>query len=121
MRRRIAGVYAAIGRPDQETDVWQDVETTGHKQTVLTPLLYRLGYFCACHSVRVLEAWLMAALVIVGVARRRTTTSRCPVPTARRPAICLATSSLTRPTAPFRSLSGHRPAPSSPILNTRSR
>src|SRR5215208_3366770 len=96
MRRRIAGVYAAIGRPDQETDVWQDVETTGHKETVLTPLLYRLGYFCACHSVWVLVVWLMAALVIVGVARRRTTTSRCPVQTARRPAICSSKPALTR-------------------------
>ena len=35
----------------------------------MTPLLYRLGYFCARHPVRVLVVWLMAALVIVGVAR----------------------------------------------------
>jgi uncharacterized membrane protein YdfJ with MMPL/SSD domain len=69
MRRPIAGVYAAIGRPYRETDAWQDVKTTGHEETVLTPLLYHLGYFCARHPVRVLVVWLMGALVIVGVAR----------------------------------------------------
>jgi RND superfamily putative drug exporter len=35
---------------------------------MLTPLLYRLGYLCARHPVRVLVVWLIAALVIVGVA-----------------------------------------------------
>jgi putative drug exporter of the RND superfamily len=35
----------------------------------LTPLLYRLGHFCARHSVWVLAVWLVVALAIVGVAR----------------------------------------------------
>jgi uncharacterized membrane protein YdfJ with MMPL/SSD domain len=35
----------------------------------LTPLLYRLGHFCACHPARVLAVWLVVALAIVGVAR----------------------------------------------------
>ena len=35
----------------------------------MTPLLYRLGHFCACHPARVLAVWLVVALAIVGVAR----------------------------------------------------
>jgi uncharacterized membrane protein YdfJ with MMPL/SSD domain len=35
----------------------------------LTPVLYRLGHFCARHPVRVLAVWLVVALAIVGVAR----------------------------------------------------
>jgi uncharacterized membrane protein YdfJ with MMPL/SSD domain len=35
----------------------------------LTPLLYRLGRFCARHPVWVLVVWLAVALAIVGVAR----------------------------------------------------
>jgi len=69
MRPPIAGVYAAIGRADRETDAWQDIWTTGKKETVLTPLLYRLGQFCARHPVWVLAVWLVIALAIVGVAR----------------------------------------------------
>jgi putative drug exporter of the RND superfamily len=69
MRRPIAGVYAAIGRSDRETDAWHDVWTTGHKESVLTPLLYRMGHFCARHPVWVLAVWLVVALTIVGVAR----------------------------------------------------
>src|ERR671913_316048 len=69
MRRPIAGVYAAIGRSDRDTDVWHDVWTTGHKESVLTPLLYRMGHFCARHPVWVLAVWLVVALTIVGVAR----------------------------------------------------
>jgi putative drug exporter of the RND superfamily len=36
---------------------------------VLTPLLYRLGHFCARHPVWVLVVWLAVALTIVCVAR----------------------------------------------------
>jgi len=36
---------------------------------MLTPLLYRVGHFCARHPVWVLVGWLMVALAIVGVAR----------------------------------------------------
>jgi putative drug exporter of the RND superfamily len=36
---------------------------------VLTPLLYRLGHFCARHRVLVLVVWLVIAIAIVGVAR----------------------------------------------------
>ena len=36
---------------------------------MLTPLLYRLGRFCARHPVWVLAVWLVVALAIVGVAR----------------------------------------------------
>jgi uncharacterized membrane protein YdfJ with MMPL/SSD domain len=35
----------------------------------LTPVLYRLGHFCARHPVWVLAVWLVIALAIVGVAR----------------------------------------------------
>ncbi len=35
----------------------------------MTPLLYRLGHFCARHPVWVLVVWLAVALTIVGVAR----------------------------------------------------
>jgi putative drug exporter of the RND superfamily len=35
----------------------------------LTPLLYRMGHFCARHPVWVLAVWLVVALTIVGVAR----------------------------------------------------
>jgi putative drug exporter of the RND superfamily len=35
----------------------------------LTPLLYRLGHFCARHPVWVLVVWLMVALAIVGMVR----------------------------------------------------
>jgi RND superfamily putative drug exporter len=35
----------------------------------LTPVLYRLGHFCARHPVWVLAVWLVVALAIVGVAR----------------------------------------------------
>jgi hypothetical protein len=35
----------------------------------LTPLLYRLGQFCARHPVWILAVWLVIALAIVGVAR----------------------------------------------------
>ena len=35
----------------------------------MTPLLYRLGHFCARHPVSVLVVWLVVALAIVGVAR----------------------------------------------------
>jgi putative drug exporter of the RND superfamily len=35
----------------------------------LTPLLYRLGHFCARHPVWILVVWLVVALTIVGVAR----------------------------------------------------
>jgi hypothetical protein len=69
MRRPIAGVYAAIGRSDRDTDAWHDVWTTGHKESVLTPLLYRMGHICARHPVWVLAVWLVVALTIVGVAR----------------------------------------------------
>src|ERR671910_1552752 len=69
MRRPIAGVYAAIGRSDRDTDVRHDVWTAGHKESVLTPLLYRMGHFCARHPVWVLAVWLVVALTILGVAR----------------------------------------------------
>ena len=69
MRRPTAGVYAAIGRPNRDSDAQLDVQTPGHKETVLTPLLYRLGRFCARHPVGVLAVWLVVALAIVGVAR----------------------------------------------------
>jgi putative drug exporter of the RND superfamily len=69
MHRPIAGVYAAIGRSDRDTDVRHDVWTAGHKESVLTPLLYRMGHFCARHPVWVLAVWLVVALTIVGVAR----------------------------------------------------
>jgi|SRR5919112_149776 hypothetical protein len=69
MRRPIAGEYAAIWRSDRDTDAWHDPWTTGHKDGVLTPLLYRLGHFCARHPVWVLALWLVVALTIVGVAR----------------------------------------------------
>jgi uncharacterized membrane protein YdfJ with MMPL/SSD domain len=36
---------------------------------VLTPLLYRLGHFCARHPAWILVVWLVVALTIVGVAR----------------------------------------------------
>ena len=35
----------------------------------MTPLLYRLGHFCARHHVLVIVAWLVVVLAIVGVAR----------------------------------------------------
>ena len=35
----------------------------------MTPLLYRLGHFCARHPVWVIVAWLVISLSIVGVAR----------------------------------------------------
>jgi hypothetical protein len=35
----------------------------------LTPLLYRLGHFCARHPAWILVVWLVVALTIVGVAR----------------------------------------------------
>ncbi|MDQ3252203.1 MAG: MMPL family transporter, partial [Actinomycetota bacterium] len=35
----------------------------------MTPLLYRLGHFCARHPVWVLAVWVVIALVVVGVAR----------------------------------------------------
>jgi putative drug exporter of the RND superfamily len=35
----------------------------------LTPLLYRMGHFCARHPMWVLAVWLVVALTIVGVAR----------------------------------------------------
>ena len=35
----------------------------------MTPLLYRMGHFCARHPVWVLALWLVVALTIVGVAR----------------------------------------------------
>ena len=35
----------------------------------MTPLLYRLGHFCARHPLWVLVVWLAVALTIVGVAR----------------------------------------------------
>jgi putative drug exporter of the RND superfamily len=69
MRRPISGVYAAIGWPDRDTDAWQDVYTTGHKEIVLTPLLYRLGHSCARHPVWVLAVWLVVTLAIVVVTR----------------------------------------------------
>ena len=69
MRRPIAAEYAAIGRSDRDTDVWHDVWTTGHEESVLIPLLYRMGHFCARHLVWVLALWLVVALTIVGVAR----------------------------------------------------
>src|SRR5829696_9999098 len=121
MHRPIAGVYAAIGQSDRDTDVRHDVWTAGHKESVLTPLLYRMRHFCARHPVWVLAVWLVVALTIVGVVRRPTTTSRCQVPTARRPATFFVTSSLSRPTARSRSLSGLRPVQNSPIPDTRSR
>jgi uncharacterized membrane protein YdfJ with MMPL/SSD domain len=36
---------------------------------VLTPLLYRLGHYCARHRVLVLVVWLVIAIAVVGVAR----------------------------------------------------
>ena len=35
----------------------------------MTPLLYRLGHFCARHSVLVLAIWVVIALSVVVVAR----------------------------------------------------
>jgi len=35
----------------------------------LTPLLYRLGHFCARHPVWVLAVWVVIAVAVVGVAR----------------------------------------------------
>ena len=35
----------------------------------MTPLLYRLGHFCARHHVLILVVWFVIVLAIVGVAK----------------------------------------------------
>src|SRR3712207_3267670 len=67
MRRTIERVYASLRRRD--TVARQDVWASDTKEIVLTPLLYRLGHFCARHRVLVLVVWLAIAISIVGVAR----------------------------------------------------
>src|SRR5919107_1827419 len=67
MRRTIERVYASLRRRD--TVARQDVWASDTKEIVLTPLLYRLGRFCARHHVLVLVVWLAIAISIVAVAR----------------------------------------------------
>src|SRR5215210_173156 len=43
--------------------------TSGQREKFLTPLLYRLGRFCAHRSVLVLAAWVLIALTVVIVAK----------------------------------------------------
>jgi RND superfamily putative drug exporter len=81
----------------------------------LTPLLYRLGYFCARHPVRVLVVWLVVALAIVGVARSvgQETNDNLSLPGTDSQAASnlLADKFPGQATARSRSLSAHRPAP----------